>query len=242
MRSVVHNSDFTNRRKAFRRIWGEFSCSRILDEFGWSPHNFRFQAFEVASASNAIKAHFSIRSRHRATTATLPQRAEGLPSPGDIHRARPPLFRTISHNNVNSQPTNPSYAQPETRSGVISTQTWTDIPIIHSIPQRDTAATRGHLFWFCVLFYYFFEAKVQYLSVAWSWYQPPNFTLPVLARLRYVHHTITPIGSDFWFVRIVTTLAWLTTDYGLFEVHLIYFVYKIANGKDHPPNFDRKSV
>lgn len=58
MRSGVDNSDFINRRKAFGRIWGKFSCSRILDEFIWSPHNFRFQAFEVASASNAIKAHF----------------------------------------------------------------------------------------------------------------------------------------------------------------------------------------
>ena len=60
MRSVVHNSDFTNRRKAFRRIRGEFSCSRILDEFAWSPHNFRFQTFEAASVSNAIKALFSV--------------------------------------------------------------------------------------------------------------------------------------------------------------------------------------
>ena len=61
MRSGVHNSYFINKRKAFGRIWSEFSCSRILDEFGCSPHNFRFQAFEVASSSNVIKAHFCIR-------------------------------------------------------------------------------------------------------------------------------------------------------------------------------------
>ena len=60
MRSGVHNSDFTNRSKAFRRIRGEFSCSRILDEFAWSSDNFRFQAFEAASVSNLLKVQFPI--------------------------------------------------------------------------------------------------------------------------------------------------------------------------------------
>ncbi|ASO78535.1 hypothetical protein AKN40_1731 [Escherichia coli] len=31
-----------------------------MDEFAWSPHNFRFQTFEAASVSNAIKALFSV--------------------------------------------------------------------------------------------------------------------------------------------------------------------------------------
>lgn len=60
MRSGVHNSDFINRRKALERIWGEFSCSRILDKFVRSPNNFRFQAFEAASASNMMKEHYSL--------------------------------------------------------------------------------------------------------------------------------------------------------------------------------------
>lgn len=57
-----------------------------------------------------------------------------------------------------------------------------------------------------------------------------------------MHHTIALIGTDLWFVRLATTSEWLTTDYRLFEVHLIYFVRRIANGKDYPPNFQRKAV
>lgn len=49
-------------------------------------------------------------------------------------------MRTFFHTIVNC-PTNPSYAQPEARSGVIPTQLWTDRPIIHDIPQRDTGGS-----------------------------------------------------------------------------------------------------
>lgn len=60
MRSRATSNYFTYRREAVGRIWGEFSCSRILFEFASSSHNFRFQTFEPASVSNLLKAQLRI--------------------------------------------------------------------------------------------------------------------------------------------------------------------------------------
>lgn len=161
MWSGVHNSDFTNRKKAFGKIWGEFSCSRILDEIVWSPHNFRFQAFGADSVSNAIKAHFSVyqqtQSHYSDVTTTgwrtiITWRNSPVPWGTEAY-----LFHTI----VNSQPTNPSYAQLEARSGVISTQSWTDNAMIHDFPQHDRGASRGGRFWFFVWCFIFYGKMVQ---------------------------------------------------------------------------------
>lgn len=124
---------------------GGFEVSSLVQGFWRSLSGHHtisgFRPLKLPAHLTRWKSIFLFISRKRAITATLPQRAEGLPSPGDIHRVRPPLFRTISHNNVNS-PTNPSYAPPEARSGVISTQLWTDWPIIHDLLQRLQAAQR----------------------------------------------------------------------------------------------------
>lgn len=93
---------------------GGFEVSSLVQGFWMSLPGHQtisgFRPLKLPACQTCWKYNFLFASRKRATTATLPQRVEGLPSPGDIHRARPPLFRTISHNNVNSHINSPAYA------------------------------------------------------------------------------------------------------------------------------------
>jgi len=112
-----------------------------LDEFAWSPYNFRFQAFDAAKAPNTMKVHFSLLllalvSRCEITTMSTHYQ----PGPLDIPRPAVtiPLFFPTT---CASCPANHSQTSPEARSGVASIQLITYSPLIHSIPQRHTGAS-----------------------------------------------------------------------------------------------------
>ena len=115
----------------------------LFKDFGWVclvTTQFQVSDLEAASVSNAIKALFSVYQQTQSHYTDVTTTGWRSAITWWYSRAWPPLFRTISQNNVNSQPTNPFYAPPEALQCVIPP----DVNWRTDNPRHPTARYRNH--------------------------------------------------------------------------------------------------